>query len=411
MAGYGAKNVGSVQKGRGMKVALDARWIFNEISGIGAHTRDLIRHIAREDRRTTYILIFSDRALAERTWHEAELSDKPNFRPHIVPWGIFSPRSQLLMPSWLARQGITVYHSTNYMIPLASFPRGKMGKVRCVATIHDLIPLLFPAATPRALKTRFFPLYKRLMLEIGTRADRIIAVSKASRDDIVNHLNIPASRYGNVRVIYNGVSSLYCPAQNGTKTGDSSRPRVLLYVGRSDPYKNLTVLIEALAVLQGTLPFPVHLNIVGPPDPRYPEAGKRAESLGIKPSVNWLGYQTSDALVRAYQNADAVILPSRYEGFGFPVVEGMACGTPVICSDIPVLREIGGEAAYFTTLDSPPALAEGIRFVLTDAKQREHMIQRGFDQSRQFTWTETARQTIALYRELAETSDTTAESG
>ena len=385
-----------------MKVAIDARWIFKEISGIGAHTRDLVRHLAREDRHGSYVLIFSDRAMAERTWHEAELADKPNFRPHIVPWSIFSPRSQLLMPAWLSRQGITVYHSTNYMIPLASFPRERMGRIRCVTTIHDLIPLLFPSATPRALKTRFFPVYRRLMLEIGARADRIIAVSQASRADILQHLQIPESRHGDVRVIYNGVEAAYKPGKPDTRTQDPARPRVLLYVGRSDPYKNLTVLVEALSRLKAMVPFPVHLNIIGPPDPRYPEAGEKVAALGLLSSVTWAGYQNSAALIQAYQRADAVVLPSRYEGFGFPVVEGMACGTPVICSDIPVLREIGGEAAFFAPLDSPQGLAEAIRTALTDPTQRGHKIQLGYQQARRFTWTETARQTIALYHELAD---------
>lgn len=395
-----------------MKVALDARWIFSQISGIGAHTRDLIRHLAEEDRHNTYTLIFSERALAERTWIEAGLADKRNFRPHIVPWSIFSPRSQLLMPSWLSHQRIDVYHSTNYMIPLASFPRGRMGKTRCVATIHDLIPLLFPSATPRALKTRLFPLYRRLMLEIGARADRIIAVSNASRADILAHLQIPAERHGDVRVIYNGVSPDFRPPESGgQRSDDPSRPRILLYVGRSDPYKNLTLLVEALSRVRGQTPFPVQLHIIGPPDPRYPEAGRRVTALGLDEQVTWVGYQSNDALVKAYRDADAVVLPSRYEGFGFPVVEGMACGTPVICSDIPVLREIGGEAAHYVALDSAPALAEGIRTVLTDGPLRERMVRLGLDQARRFTWRETARQTIALYAGLVASGKHPGEQG
>ena len=385
-----------------MKIALDARWIFNEISGIGAHTRELIRHIAREDHVNSYLLIFSDRALAERTWVEAELADKPNFRPEIVPWSVFSPHSQLMLPSRLARHHIEVYHSTNYMIPLSCFPRGRVGKIRCIATIHDLIPLLFPSATPRALKTRLFPIYRRLMLEIGARADRIIAVSEASRSDIVEHLNIPQERHNTVKVIYNGVSPNFIPATGGDLfREDTSRPRTVLYVGRSDPYKNLTLLIEAFARARQTSPFPLQLKILGPPDPRYPEAATRVKELGLDAAVIWLGYQTSAALVKAYQEADLVALPSRYEGFGLPVVEAMACGTPMICSDIPVLKEIGGPAAFYTPLDNLPELAAGMLKVLTDAPLRHDMIQRGFEQARLFTWANAARQTISLYEELA----------
>lgn len=386
-----------------MKIALDARWIFNEISGIGAHTRELIRHIAREDRTNSYLLIFSDRALAERTWVEAELSDKPNFRPEVVPWSVFSPHSQLMLPSRLARHGIEVYHSTNYMIPLSCFPRGRVGKIRCVATIHDLIPLLFPSATPRALKTRLFPIYRRLMLEIGARADRIIAVSEASRSDIVQHLNIPADRHDSVRVIYNGVSSSFVPAPDAASLRDSdpARPRTVLYVGRGDPYKNLPLLIEAFAQARQKAPFPLQLKILGPPDPRYPEASQRVKELGLESCAVWAGYQSSSALVKAYQDADLVVLPSRYEGFGLPVVEAMACGAPMLCSDIPVLKEIGGQAAFYTPLDNGPELANGILRILTDSDLRQGMIRRGLEQARQFTWTAAAKKTIALYRELA----------
>lgn len=383
-----------------MKIAIDARWIFSEISGIGAHTRELIRHIAREDRTNTYLLIFSDRALAERTWVEAELSDKSNFRPDIVPWSVFSPHSQLMLPTRLSRNGIEVYHSPNYMIPLACFPRGRVGKIRCVATIHDLIPLLFPSATPRALKTRFFPIYRRLMLEIGARADRIIAVSEASRADIVEHLNISPERRDAVKVIYNGVSPLFIPAPSPP---ESTSVRTILFVGRSDPYKNLPLLIEAFSLARQKVSFPLQLTILGPRDPRYPEATQRVQALGLAGAVNWAGYQKTQSLVKAYQDAAVVVLPSRYEGFGLPVVEAMACGTPMLCSDIPVLREIGGAAAFYTPLDNSAELAKGLLCVLTDANLRQEMVSEGFKQSRLFSWAEAARKTIALYHELAAT--------
>ncbi len=387
-----------------MKIAIDARWIFNEISGIGAHTRELIRHIAREDHSNSYLLIFSDRTLAERTWVESELSDKPNFRPEIVPWSVFSPHSQLMLPSRLARHHIEVFHSTNYMIPLSCFPRGRVGKIRCVATIHDLIPLLFPGATPRALKTRLFPIYRRLMLEIGARADRIIAVSEASRSDIVQHLNIPAARHNSVKVIYNGVSTIFIPAPTPpSQVVDPTQPRTILYVGRSDPYKNLPLLIEAFSEARQKATFPIQLKILGPPDPRYPEASTRVKELGLEASVVWVGYQASAALVKAYQDAAAVVLPSQYEGFGLPVVEAMASGTPMICSDISVLKEIGGQAAFYTPLGNRTELANGLLRVLTDTELRRTMIQRGLEQARLFTWTRAARQTIDLYTELAAT--------
>jgi glycosyltransferase involved in cell wall biosynthesis len=385
-----------------MRIAIDARWIFPQISGIGAHTRELIRHLALEDRENSYLLLFADRSLAERTWREADLADKPNFRPEIISSGVFSPRSQLTLPVRLARRQIEVFHSTNYMIPLASFPRERQGHIRCVVTIHDLIPLIFPSATPRAIKTRLFPIYRRLMLEIGRRADRIIAVSEASRSDIIQHLEIPPERQGIARVIYNGVSSTYRPLPEPSRPSlDPARARVILYVGRSDPYKNLTNLVEAFALVRQQSPFPLTLRIIGPPDARYPEPSQRVATLGLGDSVVWVGYQSNTELLRAYQEADAVVLPSRYEGFGFPVVEAMACGTPVVCSDIPVLREIAGDAALLTHPDDVPGMATQLLRAVTDPTLRSQLIARGTIQARKFTWTDAARKTMALYQELS----------
>ena len=112
----------------------------------------------------------------------------------MLPWGVFSPWNQIRMPAVLRRLGVEVYHSPNYMIPFLAFPRGRPHAVKCVATIHDLIPLLFPGHTPRALKTRLFPLFKRVMFEVGARADAILTVSETSRADILRSLRIRGAR-------------------------------------------------------------------------------------------------------------------------------------------------------------------------------------------------------------------------
>ena len=385
-----------------MRIAIDARWIFPEISGIGAHTRELIRHLALNDTDNNYVLYFNDARLRDRTWEEASLSKKPNFEPAVVPWTLFSPSGQILMPRRLRADRIDVFHSTNYMIPLLAFPKRGNHRIRCVVTIHDLIPLLFPSATPRALKTRLFPLYRGLMREVGARADRIIAVSRASRDDIVRCLRIPAGSEKHVRVIYNGVSDCFRPPA-GPRAADSNDPgrtRVILYVGRSDPYKNLPALVETFDVLRRRTSFPVNLRIIGPPDPRYPEALERARQLGAEPFIAWSGYMPADALVRAYQDADVTVLPSSYEGFGFPLVDSMACGTPVVCNDIPVLREVGGDAALYAGIGDRNAFAAALLNVLQDSNTRNTLIGRGYERARTFSWPRAVRETLDIYREL-----------
>ncbi len=394
-----------------MRVAIDTRWVFREISGIGAHTRQLVRHLALQDTTTEYVLLFNDPALRDRTLADCGLTGRANVTPALVPWPVFSPAGQALMPRWLRRNGIEVFHSPNYMIPLLAFPRGRPGRIKAIVTIHDLIPLVAPAATPRALKRRLFPLYRRLMHEVGARADRIIAVSDVSRRAVLEHLRVADP--SRVRVVYNGVDALFQPAagaerpslSSGSDVGrmspSASRPRVVLYVGRSDPYKNLTGLVRAFAEARRLTPLPLRLRIVGPRDPRYPEPAALVDGLRLTEAVDWTGYVADGALVQAYRDADVLVLPSHYEGFGFPVVEAMACATPVVCSDIPVLREIAGDAADFANPDAPTALAQAIVRMLTDDDHRRIMIARGRAQAARFTWERAARDTLALYRETA----------
>ena len=194
-----------------MKIAIDARWIFPEISGIGAYTRELIHELSLLDHVNEYVILFSNSDIMERIITQTSMHTAHNFHPLLVNCGVFSPRSQITIPRLLRRARIDLYHSPNYMIPFFSFPRGRAGRTKCVATIHDVIPLLFPDHAPRSRKSRLFWIYKRLMQEVGRRADAIITVSEASRSDTISQLQIPENQRSWVRAIHNGVSSAFKP--------------------------------------------------------------------------------------------------------------------------------------------------------------------------------------------------------
>ena len=133
-----------------MNIVLDARWIFKERSGIGIHTRELAAALARIAPMHHFTLLFQDQALLERTRDEAGLAAFPNMECVVFPCGIFSPKSQLLLPGLLRRLKADVFHSTNYMIPLPAFPRGKRGRIACVVTLHDTVRIhLPPLSHPR----------------------------------------------------------------------------------------------------------------------------------------------------------------------------------------------------------------------------------------------------------------------
>ncbi|MBU0716272.1 MAG: glycosyltransferase family 4 protein [Verrucomicrobia bacterium] len=386
-----------------MKIGIDARWIFKELSGIGSYTRELIRHLARLERAHKFVVYFSDPGLRDRTVAETDLGSAPNFSTCLLPFGLFSIRNQLRLPGMLAEAALDVFHSPNYMIPLRAFPRGRPGRIRCVTTIHDLIPLMFPAYAPRAWKRRFFLLYRWLMHEVAVRSDLVLTDSRSSREDMVRYLRLPPER---VLAIPLGVLPKFQPTvrtdadATGWTPGGARAEQTILWVGRADPYKNLVGLIEAFAALRKQYQLPVELRIVGPKDRRYPEASRRAASLGVEDAVMWLGYLPDDRLVSEYQNADVFVQPSWYEGFGLPVLEAFACGTPVICSNKGSLPEVAGGAALIVQPQDMIGLTEAMRRVLIDSRLARDMRERGLRQAQKFTWEATARMTLEAYKKV-----------
>jgi glycosyltransferase involved in cell wall biosynthesis len=278
------------------------------------------------------------------------------------------------------------------MIPLPAFPRHRPHAIRCVCNIHDLIPLVHPEFTPRALKTRFYPVYKALMHQIARRVDTVVTGSESARRDIVRLLGIPGER---IVVAPDGVAAHYGPA--GEKPSARGGPKTVLYVGRSDPYKNLPGLVAVFARLVRETGMDVRLRIVGSPDARYPEAGEAARRLGVADRVEWSGYLDEAGLLKAYQEADVLALLSRYEGFGLPVLEAMACGTPVVCSDAASLPEVVGGAAWLVNPDDQAEAVAALREVLTNPAAAERLRTAGLERARQFTWQAAAAAVLRVY--------------
>ena len=378
-----------------MKIAIDARWIFPEISGIGAYTRELITKLTKIDQNNEYILIFSDQKLADRLTAGINNGLPDNFQVEIVPYALFSIKNQLQLPARLRKLQVEVFHSPNYMIPLLAFPRNKTGKIRCVTTIHDVIPMIFRHHAPKSLKSKMFWLYSWLMREVGKRADTIITDSQSSANDIIKHLKIAATSQNKIKVIFCGVTEEYKPP--ATDSHKNSDYKKILYVGRSDPYKNLTVLIEAFAKAIEKLNTATKLIIAGSPDPRYPEGPELAKELNIEDNIKWTGYLSDEELVRTFQTADLLVHPSQYEGFGLPVLEAMACGVPVISSNASSLPEVAGDAAILVKPNDTDAYADNIVKVLNNTELSEQLSQQGIEQAAKFSWDKNARQTISVY--------------
>ena len=381
-----------------MRIAIDCRWIFPRISGVGRYTRDLVGSFLDVARDDEFILLFDNRDVLERERGLLRLDERRHVSIETVRYGPFSPRSTLALPRVLRRLRADVFHSTNFMLPLRRTP------CAAVATIHDLIPFVAPHYVPRARKTRCLALYRWGTRRAARLADRIIAVSEHTRRDIVEHLRIPDE---NVAVVYNGLSDAFRPAY-----GESARElrarfgvtgKLIVAAGRADPYKNLLGLVRAVERLVGEGRSDLTCLLIGEPDDRYPEVARYVKGHGLARHVRFTGYLTHDDLIGAYQEADLVVHPSLYEGFGFPPLEAMACGTPVVSSDRTSLPEVLGDAAVLVDPADTDAFAHAIGRALDDEELRAALRQKGLERARRFTWERAARETLDVYRAAIET--------
>lgn len=293
---------------------------------------------------------------------------------------------QLLLPATLWRAQVELMHFPHYNLPFAY-------RRRFVVTIHDLFPFDFPeihsGPLPRAVN-------QLLLRNAVAAATRIITPSRTTATMV-------GQRFPNARSKVDAIPEAADDRFNPTRNPDSEaawllrfgiRPPYILYLGQWKAYKNLPVLIDAFASL---LESHRHVQLVlAGDDPRHPEVRTAARRLPAG-SVAFPGRLPDAAVPDLYRGAAMVALPSRAEGFGLPVIEAMACGVPIVCGDLPVLREIGDGIAIFADPRDPGAFAQAMAGVLEEpaGSRRE----RGLERARSFTWEAAAAQTVAVYEQ------------
>jgi len=235
------------------------------------------------------------------------------------------------------------------------------------------------------------------MKQVSARADAILTVSNNSASDIRRLLLCGSADEHKVVTVYNGVSDAF----RKVDWQPSHDPQTLLYVGRLDPYKNVTGLMHILKKVIKSTSQDVKLVIAGSPDPRYPEAMDMSKKLGIQDHVEWTGYLDNAKLLQAYSSATALVYPSLYEGFGLPVIEAMAAGVPVVCSSAGSLAEVADLAAAVHDHDDEQGFVDSICSILNSNARARELSRLGRERAAQFTWQNAAKQTLAVYRRVA----------
>jgi glycosyltransferase involved in cell wall biosynthesis len=250
-----------------------------------------------------------------------------------------------------------------------------------VVTIHDLSFERHPELMSR--RDRF--VFRTMVPRSVRRAARVFAVSEWTKRDLIEHYGVPEAK---IVVTPNGVDPLFRP--EGSRGGGSP---YALFVGTLQPRKDPLAALEAVALADTDL----RLVMVGPDKGLGEEARQTASKLGLNGRVEFAGHVEKERLAELYRGAACLVFPSRYEGFGLPVVEAMASGTPVVATRGGSIPEVAGEAAVLVEPGDPVALAGGIERALAE---RERLVQAGLERARRFSWAETARQTLDVYREL-----------
>lgn len=294
----------------------------------------------------------------------------------------------LALPAAVWRDHLDLFHG-----PVNVLPRGL--PCPAVVTIHDLAFLRWPEHLPR----RRYHYLAHEVRAAARRAARILAVSQSTKSDVVTMLGIAPER---VAVTPLGVDDRFHPMPPDRITQwrnerGCHRPFILA-VGTLEPRKNLPTLLRAFSRLTPQIPH--DLALVGPAGWLTGELQATLERLRLGDRVRLTGYVADAELPFWYAAAEAFVFPSFYEGFGLPVLEAMACGTPVITSNVSALPEVAGDAALLVSPDDDAALAEAILRVVTDPALATALRQRGLERARLFTWHRTAVETVAAYREV-----------
>ncbi len=375
-------------------VGYDAKRIVRNATGLGSYGRTLIRDLAALPGLRLRLYAPDE----GRPDLRAQIPDRANVSLHGP--SRFASRLPFYPSYWrtraivadLRRDGVQVFHGLSGELPLCIGGSG----IKSVVTIHDLIFLRHPEYYNKV----DVKLYAWKFRTACREADRIIAISERTRQDIVELGGVSPDR---IDLIYQSCSPRFAADVPPDAAADVVRRyalprRFILSVGTIEQRKNILQAVQALP----HLPADVHLVAVGRATPYSRSVLRAADRAGLSPRVHFLHGVPDADLQALYQLADAFVYPSRYEGFGIPVIEAIHSGLPVVAATGSCLEEAGGPDSLYVSPDDPQALAAAVRRVLRGAPERDARIARSRAYVRRFEGIDVASQVAEVYRRLSE---------
>jgi glycosyltransferase involved in cell wall biosynthesis len=373
----------------GRRIGINAHLLAEEEgyrrAGVSRYIHNLLVHVLREDSEGDYVVFLNDRSALTLACRQKR-SRLPTHRPLVrIAW------EQLWLPLELLAEKVALLHSPVNVQPLLLPCRG-------VITVTDLSFVVFPEGFRVGQR-----LYQNILTRLSVhRASHLITYSASTARDLTRFFAVPAEK---ITVIFPGVDAAYQPVQDKGLLAAFRRrhdlpERFILFVGTLEPRKNLLTLLQAYAEFRRETKSAHRLVLGGGKGWLQQPIFAAIEELGLQDAVVLPGYIPEDELPLWYNTADVFVYPSLYEGFGLPPLEAMACGTPVIASNVSSLPEVVADSGVLVDPHQSHQWASALSQLCQDADLRAELGSRGMQRAQQFSWTRMARETVQVYRRV-----------
>ncbi len=349
-----------------MSLLINLSFLGQKHTGITTYTRNLF----------PYLKTLSPTLLTSQTHRD--------FKSYNVPDNLTQEggtKANIKRLFWTELELPKIYRELKASLLFSPIPEAPLtAKTRYIVTVYDLIPLRFPKFSPLTFYCRYY------LPKVLEGAEHIICISESTRQDLIKYFEVAKEKISSILLGYD--RSHFFPLSLPTLP-------YFLYLGRYDPHKNLSRLIASFSQMSKGGDY--ELIFIGAFDRRFtPALQQQAKELGIESRVKFLNYVSYEDLPRYINQALALVYPSLWEGFGLPVLEAMACGTPVITSNLSSLPEVVGEAGILVNPYETAQITSAMEMIAEDGSARSNFSRLGLHQAEKFTWENTGRETAAL---------------